>query len=352
MKQVARSAIRIDGSMGEGGGQILRTALALSCCLGRPFQINNIRANRRRPGLQPQHLAAVRAATAISQARVEGDAKASQQLMFTPGQVKPGHYRISVGTAGSVSLVLQSVLPALLLADGPSELVLEGGTHNPLAPPFEFLKHAFLPLLNRMGPRVEVRLLRAGFAPRGGGYVHVAISPTDRLRPLDLTERGAIRQQSALVLLAHLPQHIAERELAVIQQALGLKASALQVRRLEQAYGPGNVAMLMIESEQISECFSAFGRRGVPAERVATQLVQEVRDYLQAGVPVGQHLADQLLLPMALAGGGALKTLQPSLHALTNIDVIRAFVPIEVHSQTLAHDVCLLRLNQPANAVK
>lgn len=329
----------IDGSIGEGGGQILRTSLALATCLGRPIRIFNIRAARRRPGLQPQHLAAVSAVAAISHAQVVGAEKDSQALTFIPSAVKAGEYHFAVGTAGSTLLVLQTVLPALMLADAPSRLVLEGGTHNPLAPPFEFLQYAFLPVLNQMGPVVRARLERPGFAPRGGGRVIVEIQPASRLRAVEIAERGAIRAQYAEVLLAHLPEHIARRELAVIQAALGYADEQLRFQMVSNAYGPGNVVSVVIQSEHITECFSAFGRRGVPAEQVARKVVEEVRRYLKAAVPVGPYLADQLLLPMALAGGGMFVTVKPSLHALTNLQVINAFMKIDMRAEEIGDDV-------------
>lgn len=329
----------INGSIGEGGGQILRTALALSTCLVRPFRIFNIRVARKRPGLQPQHLTAVKAAAAISQAQLEGAEKDSLTLTFSPSQVKAGEYLFAVGSAGSTSLVLQTVLPALMLADAPSRLVLEGGTHNPLAPPFEFLQYAFLPVLNRMGPAVSARLERPGFAPNGGGRVIVDIQPVSHLRSVAIPERGAILSQYAEVLLAHLPEHIARRELAVVQQALGYTDEQLRFQMVSDADGPGNVVNAIIQSEQVTECFSAFGQRGLPAEQVAQQVVEQVRRYLQAGVPVGRHLADQLLLPMALAGGGMFVTVKPSLHTLTNMEVIKTFMNVDLRAEEIRDDV-------------
>ncbi|MGD9000399.1 MAG: RNA 3'-terminal phosphate cyclase [Granulosicoccaceae bacterium] len=334
----------IDGSMGEGGGQILRSSLALSSCLGQPFRIMNIRSARQRPGLQPQHLAAVRAAAAICHARVEGDEKGSQELVFTPDRVAAGEYCFDIGTAGSTTLVLQTVLPALCLADAPSSLLLEGGTHNPFAPPFDFLQHAFLPVLNRMGPTVTAILERPGFVPKGGGRVRVEIQPVAGLRPLEIPERGEIQLQHAEVLLAHLPQHIARRELAVLQQGLGLADSQLTVHVVEEAYGPGNVVCMVITSDYITECFTAFGQRGIPAEQVALKVVKEARRYLRAGVPVGNHLADQLLLPLALAGSGMFVTLPPSLHALTNMEVISAFMGVRIQAQEIRHDAWKISL--------
>src|SRR5688572_16449750 len=189
------SLITIDGSMGEGGGQVLRTSLALSLVTGKPFRIEKIRAGREKPGLLRQHLTAVNAAAAVGGAHVEGAALGSRELDFRPGPAKPGEYRFAVGTAGSATLVLQAVLPALLTARGASTLVLEGGTHNPFAPPFDFLDKAFLPLLRRMGARVEVALERPGFYPAGGGRFQVRVEPVERLERLDLPSRGDAKRR-------------------------------------------------------------------------------------------------------------------------------------------------------------
>jgi len=319
-------AVTIDGAVGEGGGQILRTSLALATCLGRPLRIHNIRVARPHPGLQPQHLAAVRAAAEICGARVAGAEQGSQTLTFSPAQVRAGDYHFAVGTAGSTTLVLQTILPALMLAETTSRVVLEGGTHNPLAPPFEFLRDAFLPVINRMGPTVRAALDRAGFAPRGGGRMSVDIAPVERLQAFNLDQRGALLAQQAQVLLAHLPAHIARREVAVIQRALGYDAGQIRVNDIDAAYGPGNVVTVTVRSEHISESFSAFGRPGKPAEQVAQEVVTAVRRYLASAASVGVHLADQLLLPMALARGGSFTTLTPSLHTQTNAAVIERFV--------------------------
>src|SRR6267142_5916698 len=187
----------IDGARGEGGGQVLRTSLALSLLTGEPLKIVNIRAGRKRPGLLRQHLCALKLAAEVGHAEVEGAETGSREVVFRPREVAPSHYEISVGTAGSTSLVLQTVLPALLTAKGPTSLVLEGGTHNPLAPPYDFLVRAFLPLINRMGPVIEVQLDRPGFYPAGGGRMRVSIQPTTRLQPLELRERGNVLSQSA-----------------------------------------------------------------------------------------------------------------------------------------------------------
>ena len=192
--------LTIDGSLGEGGGQILRSSLALSLVTGKPFVIENIRANRKKPGLMRQHLSAVRAAAEVSQARVEGAELGSTRLTFCPGTVRAGDYAFDVGSAGSATLVLQTVLPALLLAEGESNLTLRGGTHNPMAPPFDFLAKSYLPLVNRLGPTVEARLVRPGFYPVGRGEFSVRIQPARQLGRLELTDRGEIRAHRVRVL--------------------------------------------------------------------------------------------------------------------------------------------------------
>jgi RNA 3'-terminal phosphate cyclase (ATP) len=337
--------LNIDGSQGEGGGQIIRSSLALSMCLQKPFQISHIRANRDRPGLQPQHLTAVTSARAIVDADVEGADIGSQQLVFIPKQILPSDYRFSIGTAGSTTLVLQTLLPALMMADKPSKLVLEGGTHNHFAPPYNFLEKSFLPLIERMGPRVTARLQRTGFAPRGGGIIHVSIQPVEFLKPLVLTERGKILQQSAEVLLAHLPEHIAYRELRVVARSLGFSPAQLHFQQVESAYGPGNVVLIYVQSESVTEVFSAFGERGLPAEEVAEKAVNTVKQYLQSNAAVGKNLADQLLIPMALAGQGAFLTQKPSLHTITNMSVIRQFMNVNFSSRQINTDAWLISID-------
>lgn len=319
----------LDGSTGEGGGQILRSALSLSLCLGRPFQIHRIRAARARPGLQPQHLMAVRAAAELGQAEVSGAEIGSQDVLFRPTRrPRGGHYRFAIGTAGSTTLLLQALLPPLLTAPEPSELVLEGGTHNPLAPTYEFLERTFLPLIHRMGPRVELTLERPGFYPAGGGRLRARVTPVSHLRPLYLPERGALRELRATALLCRLPDPIGPRELAVLARGLDIPADRLRVRRLDTGRSPGNALFLEAQGEAITELFSGIGRRGLPAEAVAQGVLDEARAYLQAGVPVGEHLADQLLLPLALAGAGAFVTLPPSPHTHTQLAVLRDFLPL------------------------
>jgi RNA 3'-terminal phosphate cyclase (ATP) len=337
------SMLVIDGSLGEGGGQILRSSLAMSLITGQPFRMTHIRAGRKKPGLLRQHLTAVRAAAAVGGASVEGDRLGSQELTFHPASVRGGELVFDVGSAGSATLVLQTVLPPLLVASTPSSLLLEGGTHNPFAPPFDYLERVFLPLIARMGARAEARLERAGFYPAGGGRMNVTVQPAPRLQRLELLERGAVRGQRARALLSRLPRQIGERELRRVRDQLAWPEEQLQVEEVASP-GPGNALLLEVECEQITELFTAFGERGVPAEAVADRAVVEARRYLTAGIPVGEQLADQLLLPLALAGGGAFRTLPLSSHSLTNLDVLRRFVSLEVRSEERAPDDWLVEL--------
>jgi RNA 3'-terminal phosphate cyclase (ATP) len=331
--------LSIDGSYGEGGGQIIRTSLALSLITGRPFRVFNVRARREKPGLQRQHLTAVTAAAAIGSARVEGAHVGSKEFTFEPGAITPGEYKFSIGTAGSTMLVLQAVLPPLLLADAPSLLLFEGGTHNVMAPPFEFIQKSFLPLVNRTGPTVTVELQRYGFYPPGGGRFNVYVEPAPELRRLDLVERGAILSERARALCVNLPAHVGERELKVASEQLGWTPDQLSLDTSTNAISPGNVFTIEIEGETLTEVFTGIGERGVRAEQIASRAIHEAKRYLDAGAPVGEHLADQLLIPMALARGGSYTTVTPTLHTTTNIEVIKKFLPVEIKTTQLTEEV-------------
>ena len=318
---LSSTMIDIDGSHGEGGGQILRTSLGLSMVTGRPFRIRNIRANREKPGLQRQHLTAVTAAATICSADVIGAELRSRELTFTPGAVRPGPYTFDIGTAGSTSLVLQAVLPPLLVGVGPSSVTLIGGTVNPFAPPFDFLDKAFLPLVNRMGPRVRGSHERYGFAPAGRGRVGFEITPAPggRLARLDLNERGAIVRRACIAHVAALPEPIAERELAAARRILAdWPADAFHVARIPADQGPGNYVSVEVQAEHVTEVFTAIGQRGVRAEAVADDAATQARRYLAADVPVGDCLADQLLIPLAIAGAGSFTTGPLTRHARTS----------------------------------
>ena len=319
--------------MGEGGGQVLRSSLALSLLTGTPLHIEKIRAGRARPGLMRQHLVAVNAASTISNAEVSGAELGSSELEFRPGAVRGDDYRFAIGSAGSTTLVFQTIfLPLLLGTSAPSTLHFEGGTHNPMAPPFDFLARCFLPLLVRMGARVEVALERPGFYPAGGGRWSATVQPLAELARLDLLERGEIRARSAEALCAGISGSIGVRQVDALSGALGWERAHCRPRMISNTLGPGNALIASIESEHVTEQITGFGERGVSSEEIAARVSEEVRRYLDAGVPVGEHLADQLLLPMALGNGGSFRTLEPSLHCRTQLELLKLFIGAEARA--------------------
>lgn len=326
--------LHVDGSMGEGGGQVLRTALGLSLVTGQPFVIDRIRAGREKPGLARQHLTAVLAAAEIGAANVDGAVLGSQRVRFQPTAIHTGSHRFAIGTAGSTTLVLQTVLPALLEAREPTTLQLSGGTHNPLAPSFDFLARVFAPVLRAMGVGLELRLGRHGFAPAGGGTLQATITPA-RLQPIELFARRTAGPRLARALVAQLHESIAERQLRVVQQRLGFEPEQLRIEAVEAA-GPGNVLLIEFPGDPVGELIAAHGERRLTAEQVADRACDEAAAFLHNGAPVGEHLADQLLIPLALAGGGAFRTLPPSRHARTNAEVIERFLPVRF---TMREDV-------------
>ncbi len=328
--------VTIDGSDGEGGGQILRSALALSLVTQRPMTITNIRAKRSKPGLMRLHLTAVLAAAELGDAELRGAALGSSRLTFTPRRVvEAGNYEFRIGTAGSTMLVLQTVLPPLMLATGPSRVTLEGGTHNPLAPPIDFIRLAYARALGQMGVGVNAVLERPGFYPSGGGRCVVSIEPTGTLGPLQLIERGELRRRSVRAVIARLPKHIADRECRRVLEQLRWLPECAQIETLKVSHAPGNVLFVELEFENVTEVLSACGELGKPAEHVADEVIAQTRKYLASDVPVGEHLADQLLLPLGLGahlgtGGGEFRTLPLSDHSRTHIAVLRKFLEIDI----------------------
>lgn len=321
--------IQLDGSQGEGGGQILRTALALSLCTGEPFSITKLRAGRRKPGLLRQHLTAVKAAEQIGNATVSGAEIGSRELTFTPGTVRPGEYQFAVGTAGSAALVFQTVLPALLAADTASTLICRGGTHNPFAPPFDFLDRCFAPQLRKMGVGLELELVTPGFYPAGGGKFIARIAPAKKLKRLSLLKAGPLKQHRIQIYLAHLAEEIGLREKALLMKHFPSDEIVLRTD-FPLTPGPGNVIVLEREHEYLTEIITSFGEKGVAVETVVRHLIEAHRAYLVSGAVVGDYLVDQLLLPMALAGGGEMISARPTTHARTNAEVIEKFLEVEI----------------------
>ena len=327
MKQ---DVIELDGAI--GGGQVLRSALSLSMVTGQAFRIERIRARRSRPGLLRQHLTAVMAAAQVCGAKIQGAELGSQTLSFEPGPIRGGDYRFAIGTAGSSTLVLQTLLPALLLAPQASRVRISGGTHNPLAPPTDFLCRSWLPLLRRMGAEVELTLLRHGFVPAGGGEIDVRVQPS-KLSALHLCERGLPLSQQAFALTARLAPSVGFRELERVAQRLNMASAELNAVIVDPACGPGNVLLLEYAFEHVTEVFSAFGQASLRSEKVADAAIDQATDWLHSGAAVAEHLADQLLLPMVLAGGGSFTTPKMTEHLHSNISVIKRFVPIHIQCQ-------------------
>lgn len=325
--------VEIDGSLGEGGGQILRTALSLSCILGRPFRIFDIRKGRKKPGLMPQHLAAVRASALISGASVQGGFEGSTALSFSPGPVKAGDYRFDIGTAGSTGLLAQTLLPPLIFsAVGASTLTLTGGTHAPMSPPFDYISDAFLPCLRRLGLEVSGEIESYGFYPRGGGRIRFRIRPASGVEPADFGRRGRLLGISGVSAVGNLPMSIAKRQSDALISGLGFAAKDVPVRieNIEvSAPGRGTFVFFSVLSEGGVAGFSALGRRGKRAEAVGEEAASEFAAYHSSGACLDRHMADQLVLYLALAKGQSKFTTEEITgHLRTNLTVLKMFLPI------------------------
>jgi len=323
--------LTIDGSFGEGGGQILRTSLALSLVTGKPFKLINIRANRTNPGLQQQHLTAVKAAATISDATVEGDAKMSQSLVFEPGKVKPGKYEFDIGTAGSTTLVFQTILPPLMMCAEKSNLSFTGGTHNPHAPPFDYVNETYVKTLEQFGPVVKLELGRLGFYPPGGGMFSAVVNPVQKLEVVELLRRGKVLRRCARSLLVRLSQRIGQKELDYVRNNMpDWGGGELRLDVSDNALSAGNALTIQFECEYITETFTAVGTRGLPAEKVAENAVSYARKYTESTAAVGQFLADQILIPFSLAGAGCFTADEITPHTETNIDTIKKFLDVDI----------------------
>jgi len=324
--------IEIDGMMGEGGGQVLRSSLSLSLLTGKPVRITRIRAGRARPGLRYQHRMAVQAAGRISHARVEGDRVGSGEVYFSPGAVASGSYYFDIGTAGATSLVLQTVLLPLALAAGESRLHITGGTHVPWSPCFHYLDWHWRVLLARLGVSFELDLAKAGFYPQGGGVVRAVLPGGARLGGLQLSERGRLLRVRGLSAVANLPEEIALRQRNTAMRQLRELVGDIDITVAAlPAHSRGTVLVLLAEFEHSQACFFALGERGKRAERVADEAVAELLKFLATDGAVDRWLADQLLLPLACAGQPSmLRTSEVTTHLLTNAAVIRRFLPVEI----------------------
>jgi RNA 3'-terminal phosphate cyclase (ATP) len=324
--------VHIDGSQGEGGGQVLRTSLALSILTGKPVRIDNIRAGRKKAGLMAQHLKAVEAAAAISGAKVQGAVFSGKTLVFEPQGIFPGRYRFDIGTAGSTSLVLQTILVPLSFAETSSSVIVTGGTHVPWSPTFHYLKSHFLQFLRKAGFDLDLELEGAGYYPRGGGRVRAIVWPARDLSPLNLVSRGRLKGINGLSAATNLPGHIIERQASQARKRLkeeGLPVSIEQ--RAVQGNGQGTFLHLLACFENSQCCFDALGARGKPAERVADEAVEDLLAFLGTDAAIDEHLADQLILPLSMVKGvSVLKTSRITLHLQTNVEIIQTFLPVRI----------------------
>jgi RNA 3'-terminal phosphate cyclase (ATP) len=326
--------LEIDGAYGEGGGQILRSSLTLAVVTGRPVRLLNIRANRSKPGLRPQHLTAVRAAAAICDAEVEGHALESATLTFVPRHAaKPGDYLFDVndaspsGSAGAVALILQTILLPLALASGPSTVRLLGGTAVPMSPPVIYLDRVYLPTLFEMGLRVKLSHQLWGFMQGGGGEVEVQIRGNCHLQARDLSERGALLRVEGLAFAAKLPSHIPQR---MTNRARALLNDAGIENRIVPEHVPspglGTGLFLVALYEGAPAGFLSLGRRGLSSEEVAEAGFRALIEHHRTGAVCDPYLADQLVLPFVLAAGESRVTVsRVTRHLLTNIWVAQQF---------------------------
>ncbi len=328
--------VPIDGAFGEGGGQILRTSLALSCALSRPIEITNIRRARKKPGLQPQHLAAVKVAASISGAEVQGAELQSTAIQFRPNETRGGTYAFDVaettGSAGSTSLVLQTILLPLCLADQASQVTVHGGTHVPWSPPFHYLRSVAGPLLSRLCVRAEFSISYWGWYPLGCGQIFARIAPTQTLLPLTLTDRGRLLRITGISAVSNLPGHIAVRQRDQALAILGTQGinGSIEILSAPSA-GKGSFLFLTAEFEHLSAGFGSLGAIGKRAEEVADEACGELLSYLQKKGALDPHLADQIVPWLAFCQGPSeFTTSCVTRHLLTNLWVLQQFMDIDV----------------------
>lgn len=324
--------IEIDGSFGEGGGQIIRTALALSIITNKKIRIFNIRKNREKPGLLRQHLTALNAACEISSARVEGNFLKSTEFFFEPKKIKANKYHFSIGSAGSTTLVFQTLFPALFFANDESELIIEGGTHNSSAPPFDFLRESFFNVLAKMGMKINATIERYGFYPKGGGKIRFHITPIKALNEIELVDQE-IKKMEVISYISKLPDYIAKDEIEIVSDKLSINKNNCYIKRVDS--GPGNVLVVKVIAKDLTNVFTSFGVQGIYRAKVAENVINQVKNFLSSKAVVDEHLADQLLLPMCLCKKGKYRTTNLTMHTKTNIEIIKEFIDIDIQSKEI-----------------
>ena len=336
--------IQIDGSFGEGGGQILRTSLSLAAITGMELKMTHIRAKRPKPGLMRQHLMCAKAVAEICGGELLGAKLGSATLELRPGRIEGGEYRFAIGSAGSTMLLAQTVLPVLLYAKKPSHIILEGGTHAENAPIFDFFDRCYLPCLRKMGAEVEAHLLSYGFYPAGGGKIELSVKPIQAWSLFTLTERGALRDARVTAIGSGLDETILTDELRLFQTGLdGLIPFQFQEEHQSvRSCGPGNVLFATLDFENLTEMFSVCGSVGISRKIVANRAVGYVRSYIRRNWVVGMYLADQLMLPMALGAGGCYLTGKPTLHAETNRKVIQQLLDMDVQFKKMDDHIFMI----------
>lgn len=319
--------IYLDGSSGEGGGQILRTALSLSALTGTPFTLTNIRSKRRQPGLKAQHLAGVKAMQQICNAQVQGAVLYSPEVVFIPQKIQPGRYHWDIGTAGATTLLLQTVVYPLSFASSSSEVTITGGTHVPWSPAYHFLENHWLLFMRQLGFDYALSLIQAGFYPQGGGEISLKVHPFNKGLDFNRLERGKLKQIQALSVVSNLDIQIAKRQALQGERLLREKGYAVTTKiETLKAASPGTFYLLLAEFEKSQVCYFTPGARGKPAEKVAAETVGAFLNFMASDAAIDEFLADQLLLPLTLTEKKAHFTIHRiTSHFLTNIDVIQAF---------------------------
>ncbi len=330
--------IVIDGSFGEGGGQILRTSIGLAAALGVPVRIFNIRAKRRNPGLQRQHMTAVRVLAEISRARVEGLHLGSTELLFEPRTLRGGRYRFDIGTAGSVTLVIQALLPVLPFVPEPIEIEIRGGTDVPWSPPVDYVKHVLIPILSRMGYRMELEVVRRGHYPRGGGIVVLRSQPSGRIQAVELSQRGELVKIRGFSHAVKLPKHVAERQAKAAEERLR-NAVRVPIEIATEWYppdkdphlGPGSGIVLVAECRSSLLGADALGAKGKRAEEVGREAADKLLEELGSGAALDRHMGDMIVAPAALACGTTVFTASRfTMHAYTVMEIVKKFLDIDI----------------------
>lgn len=350
----AKTSLSIDGSIGEGGGQVLRTSLTLSLITGRSFTLENIRSRRPKPGLMAQHLKAVEAAAQVGKATVEGAQLGSRSLVFEPTGLVSGDFHFDIGTAGSTSLVLQTILPALSLAPASSTIQLVGGTHVPWSPSFHFLEMHWLRYMREVGFDIRLELDAAGFYPQGGGRVRATVQPVSQLSPLSLLSRGPLKRIRGISAVANLSDSVAERQKAQALKRLSHVSKRIEIQMLRiSSPSKGSFLLLLAEFEKSECCFCALGALRKRAETVADEAVSEFLAFMATDGAIDHYLSDQLVLPLAMTQGmSEIRTSKITQHLTTNAAIVQLFLPVSIEIDGAIDQAGSIRIRSMVSAIR